>query len=218
MLAKNILGKSRQMCVFGLLLESLRGTRITFGKSAFPSISTLSELPMKTLSPSLFRNLMGYDSELAASPQSVPYMEEFRELFMRGSGFLPGYKPNCQFTQITFISRQDYDKRTKDRKITNEDELISAISKNISVHWRASLDKVRPETMTFQEQLDIISSRGILIGANGAGLTHAQSPTRPPSWNVFPLILTWQMNSLRELISGEILRINAGTTLIRKPL
>jgi protein O-GlcNAc transferase len=73
--------------------------------------------------------------------------------------------------RITLISRKDYMGRSIDRKIDNEDQLVTAI-KEVS-NRRATFKSVQLETMTFKEQVELMYSQtNILIGVHGAGLSH----------------------------------------------
>lgn len=138
---------------------------------------------LKTIKrPVLFRhlvwNIMGYNSPLLQFDHpNLPYVEEFREFFLRKYNQSLTKKLDCHKLNVLFIWRRDYvahprnPKGLVSRKIHNEDDLLRHARKFLT--GQHSVRGVQVDLFPMEQQLKWISETDILVGMHGAGLTHA---------------------------------------------
>ena len=149
----------------------------TVWKHLFGPIGYADHLATRTL----FRNAVwmpsGYDSLLNKHSLPVlPYLEEFRRFILQTYGLCHNQKVSCENITITFIWRRDYISHARNkhgmiqRKFANEDQLLSEMREDFPMF---SVQAVQLENMSFEDQLKVILTTGILIGMHGAGLTHS---------------------------------------------
>lgn len=154
--------------------EHPTGSLYSLWTSLFNSVEKLSPFPMVSYHRKMLWNRLGYDSELLIfSDPSLPYVEEFREFVLGGfnTSLTKLTNPaNCTSLRILLLSRTDYNHRQISRKISNEDELLEAMTKQ---YPSFKIVKIRLEEFNLKEQFNQIAQTDILIGMHGAGLTHA---------------------------------------------
>lgn len=121
--------------------------------------------------------VMGYNSPLNEHDRpTLPYLEEFRHLFLSRHDVDGSRKVNCERLNWLFIWRRDYVAHPRNkggsvsRKIFNEDELLTAIKGVVPEGDR--VDGLQLDALPMKEQLQIISNTDVLLGMHGAGLSH----------------------------------------------
>ena len=130
--------------------------------------------------PMLFRtmiwNMVGYNSPIVQHELAeVPYLEEFRHFVLTRHGVTSFQMLNCSSLTITFIWRRDYIAHPRNpegkvqRKIKNEDELITSLRSAFPMH---KIHGYQLDAFPMEKQLQVIAETDILIGMHGAGLTH----------------------------------------------
>lgn len=139
---------------------------------------------LKTIKrPVMFRQLVwgiiGYNSPLLQFDHpTLPFVEEFREFFLRKYNQSLTKKLDCHGLNVLFIWRRDYvahprnPKGLVSRKIQNEDELLINARKLLAGD-KHNVRGVQVDLYSMEQQLRWISDTDILVGMHGAGLTHA---------------------------------------------
>ncbi|XP_073827085.1 EGF-domain O-GlcNAc transferase [Musca autumnalis] len=131
-------------------LDQVKGKRVCFRNVVFP------------LLPRMIFGLY-YNTPIIQGCEKSGLFRAFSEFILHRLK-VPFEPPKSDKIRITFLSR-----RTKYRRVKNEDELLQEIGKNSEYEIR----KISYEReLTFLQQLEVTRNTDILIGMHGAGLTH----------------------------------------------
>ncbi|XP_058979914.1 EGF domain-specific O-linked N-acetylglucosamine transferase [Musca domestica] len=131
-------------------LDQVKGKRICFRNVVFP------------LLPRMIFGLY-YNTPIIQGCEKSGLFRAFSEFILHRLK-VPFVAPKNNKIRITFLSR-----RTKYRRVKNEEELLEEISKNEDY----IVQKISYEReLTFLQQLEVTRNTDILIGMHGAGLTH----------------------------------------------
>ena len=116
---------------------------------------------------------------------SAPFLVEFRNFFLSTYGMDPNSSPprSCAHISILFVWRRDYLAHPRNpsgeisRKISNEDELVSAMrsakeSDEFLSRFNIVISEAQLEQYPMKRQLEIVTTTTILIAMHGAALTH----------------------------------------------
>ena len=146
-------------------------------KTLFGHVIRAGNIKNPLLFKTMIWNIMGYSSPIDQHERDeVPYLEEFRHFFLTQHSVTSFREFNCEAISVTFIWRRDYLAHPRNpeghvqRKIKNEDELVSSLKSEFPNH---KIRAFQLDRLPMQKQLQIIAETDILIGMHGAGLTHA---------------------------------------------
>lgn len=118
---------------------------------------------------------------ISAYQLRIPFLDALRETIhkkLRVNSSSEVIKNKCATNSslnILFVLRRDYVAHARNpsgkilRKISNEQEILQAVSKAFPAHFVAGLQL---ETVSIADQIRNISNTDILIGVHGAGLAH----------------------------------------------
>lgn len=148
----------------------------TTWKTLFGHVIRAGNIKKPVLLKTMIWNIMGYNSPLNQHDRDdVPFLEDFRHFFLARHDVVPSRKLNCSAITVSFIWRRDYlahprnPKGTVQRKIENEDELISTLKSAFPTH---KINGYQLDSFPMHKQLQHIVETDIFIGMHGAGLTH----------------------------------------------
>lgn len=146
-------------------------------KTLFGHVIRAGNIKNPLLFKTMIWNIMGYSSPIDQHERDeVPYLEEFRHFFLTQHSVTSSGEINCNAISVTFIWRRDYLAHPRNpeghvqRKIKNEDELLSSLKTEFPNH---KIRGYQLDRLPMQKQLQIIAQTDVLIGMHGAGLTHA---------------------------------------------
>ena len=144
--------------------------------SLFGPVLYSQNLSKPTQIPRLAWSIIGYESPINYHGlDKLPFLNEFVNFFLRQHSIQSTKQLNCDSVSILFLWRRDYIAHSNNptgsisRKIKNEEELIEHFSK---LYPRADVKGVQLDTLSFKEQLEIITQTDILLSMHGAGLSH----------------------------------------------
>ena len=115
---------------------------------------------------SRFRDYLRAFGSLAAARQSA---ESFRSYLSRRFHCSKGNPKTIMLIERAF---GESNRGATRRAVINHDELKTSLETYCAQH-RVGFRNIKLERMTFQEQFELFSRNGIVIGQNGAGLTNA---------------------------------------------
>ena len=139
-------------------------------KTLFKSVDFIGRQVMHQIKYSkLVWNIVGYESAFSKNllnGGSVPKpLEQFSDFFLQSHGIARTHQQNRQKLNILFLWRRDYlahprqinsfkeANTTIQRKIYNEEEILSAVQKSFPTH---TVNGVQLDLITMKEQLEII--------------------------------------------------------------
>lgn len=147
----------------------------------------------------------GYESPLSAGLaksyrecRNVPHLQEFRRDFLRSFGVPHDRTSACDLParEVAFIRRENYlahprQQGPPEQRVSNEDEIAASLKSALegvrdppeTVQW--IVREVFSSKMALREQLLTLQDTCVLMGAHGAGLSHALF--LPPVAGVFEL-------------------------------
>lgn len=145
-------------------------------KLLFGEVIQLPLLNKEVFVETLAWNILGYESPINYHGlTSLPFIEEFSEVFLRKHRITTVKRLDCQNMTMFFLWRKDYVSHPGNqegvikRKFENENEMIRTLQDSFPMaHVRGD----NFDRLTFAEQLKIVSSTDILISMHGAGLSH----------------------------------------------
>lgn len=145
----------------------------------FAQVVRNSNLTEKSVFKNLIWNVIGYESPLNFhSLKTVPYIEDFRNFFLKSFGINDEKRLDCDHLNITIIWRRDYishPERKSDmgglvhRKFQNEAGILNEIRSIFKGH---TVTEILLEEFNMKHQLEIITKTDILFGMHGAGMSH----------------------------------------------
>ena len=141
----------------------------------FGDVRRAGDLQQKTLYRNLVWGITGYFSPLNDHLRpTVPYLEEFRDFFLKQYNVADNKVLDCSALSILIIWRRDYiahprnPKGVVGRKIKNEKEIEISLRETFPAHHIRS---EQMDILDMKDQLEIIANTDILIGMHGAGLS-----------------------------------------------
>ncbi|GAB1600058.1 uncharacterized protein LOC106875510 [Argonauta hians] len=155
-----------------------KGSLDSIWKNLFAGYTRLKMIKRPVMFHQLVWSIMGYNSPLMQMDRdTLPYVEEFRDFFLKRFNQTDSRKLDCSKLNVLFIWRRDYVAHPRNpkgiisRKVRNEGELIQIVRKRLSKNH--SVRGIQIDLFTIDMQLNWISNTDILIGMHGAGMTHA---------------------------------------------
>lgn len=175
-----------------LIGNNIHGPLDPIWQTLFDAIFYTGEIQSSVVIPKLAWNILGYESPMNyRSRQSLPFVEQFKEFFLRRHGIVSTKQLNCKKLSIVFLLRRDYvthagNKQGKvSRKIKNEDELLNIMKKDFPT---ADVKGLQFDQYSFKEQLDFAANADLFISMHGAGLAHVLFlPSHAGVLELFPL-------------------------------
>ncbi|KAL4237441.1 hypothetical protein ACF0H5_002158 [Mactra antiquata] len=146
-------------------------------RTIFGKVVRIGEIREPVKFSNMIWGIVGYDSLIEDHfSQEVPYLEDFRTLFLSSFGVTIDDQLDCDKLNVLLIWRRDYVAHPRNpsgsvaRKIKNEDELFETMTEVFEGH---NVKAMQIDLLPMSEQLSITSKTDILIGMHGAGLSHS---------------------------------------------
>ncbi|XP_050405112.2 uncharacterized protein LOC126820938 [Patella vulgata] len=143
----------------------------------FEKVIRTAEINSENIYSHLAWSILGSNSPLNAFLlPTVPYLDEFRDIFLSRFELSPAAKLNCQHLNILFVWRHDsvaypwYPVEHMRGKLLNELEVLASVRQFMPGH---EVKGVQLDSLSYKAQLQLIASTDILIGIHGSGLTNA---------------------------------------------
>lgn len=173
-------------------------------ETLFGHVTRAGHLSKTTTYKDLVWSITGYNSLINQhSLPHVPYLEEFREFFLRRYSVQDSKQLNCENLSILFIWRRDYVSHPRNprgiikRKIRNEMEMQRAVQQVFPYH---KVNGMQIDKLTMKEQLDVIANTDILVGMHGAGLSYTLLlPKHASLIELYPRYLSTKNNHFRAM-------------------
>ena len=110
-------------------------------------------------------------SPMLSKTANLALINEFRKTVLQSFNVSINHKPDCQRLRVTFVWRRDYVAHPRNpkgiiqRKISNEQELVSAVRRKFPVY---NVTGIQLDTLPMVQQLQLLAHTDVFVGMHGA--------------------------------------------------